>query len=172
LLSEDFLQHLVDDWSAPKGFSGARRPGIGADDRPGFARKTPLDRYTVEEWMQEFGFGVAGPTQAEWDELLEEMRSGVSAPKGEKQSDPRADAQASDPDAKSRSRRDTTATDRPESGKPGAPGATDQPNARPPGTLPNDPITRAAMQAWPGRINPDDLNMEQWLEGDERLQEG
>lgn len=171
ILSEDFLQHLVDDWKHP---AGPRRPRAGADDRPGFARKTPLDRYTVEEWLREFGFGSNGPTQEEWDAIIAELHTGTAAAKPEGDESP----DAAEPETRSANREIDLSRrrNRPapaDAGRntpahgPSSPGGG---TAEPPST-PVDPLTRAAMQEWPGRVNPDDLNMDKWLEGDERLQE-
>jgi len=173
VLSEDFLQQLVDDWRRPAG--GARKPSAGADDRPGFARKTPLDRYSVEEWMLEFGFGVDGPTQAEWDDLLDDMKVRGGQPRQAGEADHNDVELPSDSRPPADRRKSTMRADGDSPRKDSAPGSGDTatpPPDRPPSSLPDDPITRAAMKAWPGRINPDDFDMEKWIQDDERLKDG
>ncbi|MGE3108288.1 MAG: hypothetical protein AB7G11_03490 [Phycisphaerales bacterium] len=160
ILSEDFLQHLADDWKYPRGPHVARhQPRPGADDRPGFARKTPLDRYSVEEWLHEFGFGSSGPTQAEWDALLAELHS-PHRHDDQSSSDRPADAAPRG----SRTPGDDAGVEPPAAGH----GPRHEPPDRPPPSS-VDPLTRAAMQEWPGRVNPEDLDMQKWLDADERL---
>lgn len=162
LLSEDFLQHLADDWKRPGSFTAgaggggaSHQPRPGADDRPGFARKTPLDKYTVEEWLREFGFGTTGPTQEDWDAMLADLH-GTSQ-------------KIDDSDVPYKQPQPQTTTDPSSATPPSRPSPAPKNSSNPPTNV--DPLTRAAMQEWPGRVNPEDLDMEKWLEGDERLQE-
>lgn len=149
--SEEFLQHLVDDHRRPT--AGHLRPSPGADDRPAFARRTPLDQYTVEEWMREFGFSTQTGKQDDWDSLSEELAA--------EQNRSNADQPSSG----------TLESESPPT-KPAAPADADSlppplPQPSPPSP---DPLIRAAMKQWPGRVKSDDLNMEKWLEGDPRLE--
>ncbi len=173
ILSEDFLQHLVDDWKRSTNTGGGGhqpRPRAGADDRPGFARKTPLDRYTVEEWLAEFGFGATGPTQAEWDAMLAELGANGSNPSGEAaRVRPNGEITEHDSSQHKPKPRPSGATSPPASTPAPSNDIPAAPSAGPGTTTPPDPIMRAAMKAWPGRVNPDDLDMEKWIQNDERL---
>jgi hypothetical protein len=143
LASEEFLQQLVDDHRRP--VAGHMRSSPGADDRPAFARNTPLDQYTVEEWMREFGFSPQIGKQDDWESLTEEL------------ADRQHRSDASSPTHGTETDSGTT-----------TPAATPSSENSPPPNSP-DPLIRAAMKQWPGRVKSDDLDMEKWLEGDPRL---
>lgn len=141
LSSEEFLQQLVDDHRRPQG--GRARTSAGSDDRPAFARRTPLDQYTVEEWMREFGFSTQTGAEDDWESLSEQL--GAS----QERASPSLPPSGSPP-------------------PPVRPPASATPPA--PDSPPSaDPLLRAAMKQWPGRVKSDDLDMEKWLEGDPRL---
>jgi len=143
--SEEFLHQLVDDYRRHR--TGTLRSSPGSDDRPAFARRTPLDQYTVEEWMREFGYDVPTDPQGEWDSLSDELASQPGASNTGERNSPGGDS--------------TPPTANPNR----TPGADSSPTHTP---APN-PLIRAAMQEWPGRVKSDDLDMEKWLEGDPRL---
>ncbi len=110
---------------------------------PEFARDTPLDRYSIAHWMQEFGLTPG--------DLLE--RRGEAAKPGKAKSRPRGKVSG-----------------------PGISGGKPRPEevprraklpenpVLPACELEDDPVIRAALEEWRGKLRVEDLDMGQWLE--------
>jgi predicted RNA-binding protein with PIN domain len=101
---------------------------------PAFTQDLPLDAHSVAHWMREFGLDPGD---------VDELRRRLAA-----RERPRGHAPAS-----GKSRSEVPAS-------PSAPVTQPEPT---PGSSPLDPLLLAAMEAWPGRISPDDLDMRKWL---------
>lgn len=132
--SERFLQQLARDARAPI------RKGP-----PVFATEIPLDPTSVGHWVREFGVGgwspnVAGATPATRSDPPTEA----------------ADQSAKIPPPKPASKSQAKSPDPP-------------PNPAQPATSPNldvnlDPLLRAALEEWRGRLTLDDLDMRRWVD--------
>lgn len=130
LRSDAFLRQLATD---------ARRPATPA--LPAFARDIPLDRYSVESWMQRFGLGDNDPllrllaTQPQPSERRRSTADGERPPAREDSGKRPVDA--------------------------GAPHSEEEAGLRP--NEPVDPLLLDALEEWADRMSLDDLDMRRWL---------
>lgn len=172
--SEVFLRHLVADSAKPmQGRGNAMRAQV------------PLDRYSVDSWMTEFGVAPAPPTPTEPSQPspLDQTPSPSGAP-----SPPGMGSQPNNKPIKKRRMR--TPPPRPTLGSTLAiewpTGKNDQPQEKTPKNRPSivppvqpppsakadempaerfediDPLLLSALEEWRDRLSLDDLNMQQW----------
>lgn len=103
---------------------------------PAWTKAIPLDPHAITDWLNYFGMSASSPSPTQ--ALPEPDRSAPQSP-------------ASPPGARTEPRSAGNAT-----------GAQSR-GSKPPETA--DQIIAEALRAWPGRIAPEDFDMERWLKG-------
>ncbi|MEM7621995.1 MAG: NYN domain-containing protein [Planctomycetota bacterium] len=154
IASDRFLRHLEHDHNG-------RGTGSGdSETLPVFVHEIPLDPWSVNHWMRAFGVEPAGEPAAE-----SPPASRTGAKPGDRDPDTRVGRspvrEASPP---------TKAAGEGHALPPAAASAVPEadvtqksPDASPePVRL--DPLLRAALEEWRGRLSPDDLDMTKWVD--------
>lgn len=140
-----FLAHLL----KPGGQTG-KRPV------PAFVRDIPLDRYAVAHWMEAFGL-TPGDLLARGGSAAS---GGQDRERGEGRSKPRSEGK---PDSGGFTVRYGSGANARKGALPAEPVLPDQ-------DLEDDPVIRAALEEWGGRLRVEDLDMARWLEDRGRAQ--
>ncbi|MEM9558795.1 MAG: NYN domain-containing protein [Planctomycetota bacterium] len=152
--SDGFLHHLVEDES--------RAPG---EALPAFVSDVPLDHYSVLHWMREFGYepregGVPRAVDASGNKKRAKSptRKGGAHKGGSNKGGTERPRRAGSPDP------DVSAPVEPiepEASRPKA-GPVEEP-------VTDDPLLAQAFREWAGRLSLEDLEMDRWVDGVDKL---
>ncbi|MAY74333.1 MAG: hypothetical protein CMJ31_06330 [Phycisphaerae bacterium] len=131
IASEAFLEMLAQDHGR------GRTPGP-----PVFTTEIPLDRYSVDHWLREFGIETTTPSRT------------VPSPARPRRTPAKSGPPPIVPDQRL-----------PDRGRSGSESPADPSPALDDGSLgvEIDPLLRAALEEWRGRLTLDDLDMERWV---------